>query len=105
MKAINREYLARRLSELSEWADYLHLSVTIDQPFERGKLSLLEALAPGNELAQLRFELRSARYRLANLAANLGLSAPGTDSATPPGSPHPAVSAIPGGGGDVPPRP
>jgi hypothetical protein len=73
---IDREYLKGRLTELKDWADYLHLSLTLDQPHEPGKLRLLEALASREELEKLRFELRTVRYRLENMAANL---TPGTE--------------------------
>ncbi len=71
MVSVNREYIEGRLHELKEWADYLHLSLTMDQPDEPGKLRLLEALASPEELEKIRFELRTVRYRLENLAANL----------------------------------
>ena len=71
MKAVNREYLSDQLLELSNWADYVHQSLTLDRPFERGKLGLLEALVPKEELDQLRYDLRSIQYRLANLSAQL----------------------------------
>jgi hypothetical protein len=74
MKGIGREYLADQLKELSNWADYLHQSLTLDRPFERGKLKLLESLVPEDDLAQLRFDLRSVQYRLANLSVNLSTS-------------------------------
>src|SRR5579872_7215677 len=41
MRDVNRECLAARLKELSEWADYIHLSLSMDRPFERGKVGLL----------------------------------------------------------------
>jgi hypothetical protein len=69
MKTINREYLSDQLEELSNWADYLHQSLTLDRPFERGKLGLLESLVPKEELNQLRNDLRSIQYRLSNLSA------------------------------------
>ncbi len=71
MVSMNREYIEYRLHELKEWADYLHLSLTMDQPNEPGKLRLLEALASPEELETLRFELRTVKYRLENLTANL----------------------------------
>ena len=71
MREINSQYLASHLRELSQWADFLHLSLTMDQPFERGKIQLLESLASEKELTQLRFELRTVKYRLENLCANL----------------------------------
>jgi hypothetical protein len=74
---VDRDYVERQLNELMNWADYLHLTLTMDQPHEPGKLRLLEALAPELELDQLRFELRTVRYRLENLAANLNRVPPG----------------------------
>jgi hypothetical protein len=68
---VDRDYVKRRLQELKDWADFIHLSLTLDQPHEPGKLRLLEALAPREELDKLRFELRTVRYRLENMAANL----------------------------------
>lgn len=99
MNEINREYLAHELRELCAWADYLHLSLTSDRPFERGKVRLLESLAPREELEQLRFELSSARYRLLNLFENLNsasasreaVTARGDDPSPLPESPAGAV--------------
>jgi hypothetical protein len=71
MACVNRDYIEYRLHELKDWADYIHLSLTMDQPNEPGKLRLLEALASREELEQMRFELRTVRYRLENMAANL----------------------------------
>jgi hypothetical protein len=85
MREINPEYLASQLQELSEWADYLHLSLTMDRPFERGKIQLLESLASAKELTQLRFELRTVRYRLENLCANLPSSKEALNSGSPGG--------------------
>ncbi|HLY73773.1 MAG TPA: hypothetical protein VKU80_06605 [Planctomycetota bacterium] len=76
MKDINREYLAGRLKELSDWADYILLSLSIDQPHERGTLQLLETLVPPEELKQLRFDVRSVWYRLANLSLNVATALP-----------------------------
>lgn len=74
MKTVDREYIARQLKDLSEWADFLHLSVTMDQPFERGKVRLLESLLPTTELTELRTELRRVHYRLTTLSANLSVT-------------------------------
>ena len=85
MKDINLDYLAARLKELSEWADYIHLSLSIDQPHERGMKLLLDRVIPEEELQRLRFDVRSVWYRLSNLSVNL--------SATASRAPGPANSA------------
>jgi len=84
MRDVNREYLAARLKELSEWADYIHLSLSMDRPFERGKVGLLESLVPTVDLEQLRFDVRSVGYRLSNLSVNLSATAPKSADAAPP---------------------
>jgi hypothetical protein len=85
MREINREYLVARLKGLSEWADYVHLSLTIDQPHERGMIRLLESAVSEEDLHQLRFDVRSVWYRLSNLSVNL--------SATSSASPVPTLPA------------
>ena len=58
-------------SMLETGKDNLGVGATVKHTFERGKIQLLESLASEKELTQLRFELRTVKYRLENLCANL----------------------------------
>lgn len=44
MGAVDPAHVLNTLSELKRWADYIVESLTLDQPFEKGKISLLKEL-------------------------------------------------------------
>lgn len=68
---VDAAHVVARLEELRGWSNYILDSLLADQPYERGKLTILEGLAGGRELQEAR-ELASAlAAKLRNLSVRV----------------------------------
>jgi hypothetical protein len=65
---VDAAHVVARLQELRNWSDYILDSLIADQPYERGKLSLLERRAGGPALQEARELASSLTAKLHNLA-------------------------------------
>ena len=70
--AVDALHVVRRLTELRDWAEYVHESLVRDQPYEEGKLQALLELAPANELEELRASSFFLARRLNALLVSIG---------------------------------
>ena len=75
--AVDARHVARRLSELRDWAAYVHESLMTDQPYEAGKLERLSELADAEELRTLRAASYFLSRRLSELLARVEAGATG----------------------------
>jgi hypothetical protein len=74
---VDAAHVVARLEELRGWSDYILDSLIADQPFEHGKLAILEKRAGGQALKEAR-ELASAlTAKLHNLAILVELTPEG----------------------------
>jgi hypothetical protein len=74
---VDETHVLRRLSELRDWAAYIHESLTEDQRYERGKLALLERQIGSEALKLVREEARVLLERLRALAREADLKPAG----------------------------
>ena len=82
---VDAAHVVARLEELRGWSDYILDSLIADQPYELGKLTILESRAGKRELREAR-ELASAlAAKLHNLALLVELTPEG---AAPSGVEH-----------------
>ncbi|HEX7899618.1 MAG TPA: hypothetical protein VF950_17750 [Planctomycetota bacterium] len=91
---VDAAHVVARLEELRGWSDYILDSLIADQPYENGKLTILEGRAGRQALREAR-ELASAlTARLHNLALLVEMTPEAvTASSASPALPRPGVGA------------
>lgn len=65
---IHRDHVVRRLCDARDWAQYVHDTLTQDEPHESGKQALLEGMADDDELRLLQSQSRELADRLRRLS-------------------------------------
>ena len=65
---VDAAHVVARLEELRGWSDYILDSLIVDQPYEDGKLTILERRAGERELREARELASSLAAKLHNLA-------------------------------------
>lgn len=68
---IDRCHVVRRLCDARDWAQYIHDTLSQDEPHEPGKQALLEGMTDPDELRALRDASRALAERLRALAKGL----------------------------------
>ena len=79
---VDAAHVLARLQELRGWSDYILDSLIADQPYERGKLAILEERAGGAALQEARELASSLTAKLHDLALRVELTPQSARSTT-----------------------